>query len=505
MARKLRSQQLYAVSIDPSDQPIRLEGKAPFKKTVALWIPKRFLTVSGADLESFLADVNEKITQRGFILYDGQILTIPLGAPETLELVFEGDYPFDVPPRREWNAEHKKYFGLENPYQMAEESLDYTQSHVMTSVLAPYLFPDELIAAIIHGGKDEHYFYCPCHQADVVYTTRHRLVCMGCGAMHAAFRESVQFQAKQLLTADEWSDFFDEGGSRRDEELELSVVDFQDVESLDTFWTTDQWDEAKHRFIFFARSSPDVIEKAIRNTEADASAFLEAGFRPVATVPPPAYQVIDDSIDVDLVTNAAHTLREGVSSFLAARKSSNRLLDAIPALFRAIELLLKAKLQELDSRSLADEPNNPTVLKRLAAAGVTISPSERNTINRLRRLRNALQHGTAKFNHRTGLSTCREAIIFLNRFVHAEHGLWLGHAIPPDDWYEVLAIPELSSTADQVTGDMLIEIREQPGATISSCPRCNRDTLVRPYPGGGASCICCGHIPVRKSGDEGGD
>jgi hypothetical protein len=384
---------------------------------------------------------------------------------------------------------------------MAEESLDYTQAHIMTSVPAPYLFPDELIAANIHGGRDEYYFYCPCHHADVVYTTRHRLVCMGCGAMHAAFCESFAFQPKRLLTADEWADCFDDGGSRRDEELEISLVDFQDVESLDTFWTTDQWDEAKHRFIFFARSPPEVVEAAIRNTELDASAFLEAGFRPVETAPPPAYQLMDDSIDVDLLENAAHAMREGVSSFLAARQSSTALLSAIPALFRAIELLLKAKLQELDPRSLADEPNNPTVLKRLAASGIAISPSERDGINRLRRLRNALQHGTAKFNHRTGLSTCRAAIIFLDRFARAEHGLWLGNAIPPEEWYELLAIPELSSTADEVTEELLIEVRAQPSAEVSSCPRCNKTTLVRPYRGGGASCIYCGHIPVVKDGE----
>jgi hypothetical protein len=211
--------------------------------------------------------------------------------------------------------------------------------------------------------------------------------------------------------------------------------------------------------------------------------------------------LMDDSIDVDLLENAAHAMREGVSSFLAARQSSTALLSAIPALFRAIELLLKAKLQELDPRSLADEPNNPTVLKRLAASGIAISPSERDGINRLRRLRNALQHGTAKFNHRTGLSTCRAAIIFLDRFARAEHGLWLGNAIPPEEWYELLAIPELSSTADEVTEELLIEVRAQPSAEISSCPRCNKTTLVRPYSGGGASCIYCGHIPVVKDGD----
>jgi hypothetical protein len=292
MARKPRSQQLYAASLeDPSDEPFGAKD-TPFTKVVALWIPRKFLTPTGADLESFLADVNLKVTRRGYILYDGQILTVPLGAPETVELVLERDCSselppcrFNVPPCREWQPVHKEYFGLENPYQMAEESLEYTQSHIMTSVPAPYLFQDELVAAVIHGGKDEYYFSCPCHQADVVYTTRHRLVCMGCGAMHAAFRETVPFQPKRLLTADEWSDFFDEGGSRRDEELDLGVIDFQDVESLDTFWTTDQWDEAKHRFIFFARSPPEVIEEAIRNTELDASAFLEAGFEPVATAP----------------------------------------------------------------------------------------------------------------------------------------------------------------------------------------------------------------------------
>ena len=47
-------------------------------KVVALWIPRRFLTSSGCDLVAFIADVNQKITQRGYVLWNGQILTTPI-------------------------------------------------------------------------------------------------------------------------------------------------------------------------------------------------------------------------------------------------------------------------------------------------------------------------------------------------------------------------------------------------------------------------------------------
>jgi hypothetical protein len=201
--------------------------------------------------------------------------------------------------------------------------------------------------------------------------------------------------------------------------------------------------------------------------------------------------------------NALHSLREAVPSFLSARKNTDRLVSAIPQLFRAVELLLKARLQNLDVHALDDRPNNPTVLKRLAAKGVTIRKDESETINRLRRLRNDLQHGTAKFNHRTGLALSRRAIVFLDRFSRVELRLWMGDAIPPDNWGQLLEINEVASTARAVVATRLEEARKDPEATISSCGRCGEAAMVRPHQRTGASCLLCGHVSVYREDGQG--
>jgi hypothetical protein len=488
---------------EPPAQPLTPPGPTPFRKVIALWIPCRFLTSSGANLEAFLADVKEKLSRRrGFLLWDGQILTTPLKMSDSIDLIFEGDHKFDVPPYRPWEQAQRNYFGIENPYQMTEDDRDYTWSHVTAAVAEPYLFANERIAAVLHGQSDDYYFYCPCHCADVVYTTAHRFVCMGCGAMHMVLKKPLSFRAKRLLTAEQWAEYFDIDGSRREEEVNLSIVDFKEIESAETLWTTNQWEDAKHEFVFFARSSPEEIEEAIRGTERDASAFLEAGFTPVPTPPPPAHQVADDSVEVDLVENAGYALAEGVSSYLAAQNISARLVNAIPQLFRATELLLKAKLQTWDPHALQDHPDNPTVLKRLSTRGASLQPDELTCLQRLRRMRNNLQHGTAKFNHRTGLAICRKTIIFLDRFANTELGLWLGDVIPENDWCQLLKIPELGTRADLITEQCIEPMRHNPKTVISLCPRCQHDTLVRPEPKTGASCLRCGYIPVPKNEDD---
>jgi len=519
--------------------------RAEFTKLVALWIPRRFLHPSGINVSGFVSDLNEKILRRGFVLCDGQVLTTPIpdvpakgilrpevvrvlpatvrdpvvgvvqlggyalhkpiGIGEHSEVICErhgGNAAYDVPARRDWQAPQQDFFGLQNPYQMAEDSADYTWSHLVSRVVDPYVSPDERIAAIVHGERDRYYFYCPCHSANVVYTTRHRLVCMGCGATHIVLRQPLPVRPKRLLTPEEWIEYFDEDGGSGDEEIDMTIVDFQDVETAETIWATNQWDEAKHSFVFFARSSPEEIAKATRGTEADPSILREDGWKPVDTAPPPAYQVAQDSIDVDLLENAAHALREGVEHFVGARKKSERLVSAIPQLFRTVELLLKAKLQELEPLALDDHPNNPTVLKRLAARGVVLGKAEVDTVTRLRRLRNDLQHGAARFNHRQGLTISRGTVVLVDRFAHAELGLWIGDVISPDDWQEILGIEQVADTAKQVVEGRVAEIRAQPDAAVSSCPRCGRTAMVRPHQGTGASCIFCGHVPVQETPEE---
>ncbi|HYT78720.1 MAG TPA: hypothetical protein VEQ37_05615 [Actinomycetota bacterium] len=98
---------------------------------------------------------------------------------------------------------------------------------------------------------------------------------------------------------------------------------------------------------------------------------------------------------MDLEKNAEHAFADAVSEFLAAYVHPDRLVHALPQLFRAIELLLKARLAVLDPHGLDDQPNNPTLLNRLSARGVALSADEIMTVTHLRRLRNDLQHGEA--------------------------------------------------------------------------------------------------------------
>ena len=217
------------------------------------------MTVAGIDVDAFVADINEKVARRGLVLYDGQILTRSLDPGEPIDAVFESeslDHDYEIPERREWKAEQRAHFGLDDPYQMADEDDTFTWSSIMTCVVGPYLAPGELIAAVLHGELDNSYFTCTCHHSTVVYTTRHRFVCMSCGTTHVVLREPLALTPRQLLTGEEWDDFFGEKGSRHHEEVDLATVDFRDIENAATIWTTNQWDEASHQFIFFARSSP---------------------------------------------------------------------------------------------------------------------------------------------------------------------------------------------------------------------------------------------------------
>ena len=104
-------------------------------------------------------------------------------------------------------------------------------------------------------------------------------------------------------------------------------------------------------------------------------------------------------------------------------------------LFQCIELLLKVRLEASSPLGLRDQPNNPTVLTRLAAIGVPLSPDEASTVAQLRKLRNDLQHSSARFNHRAVLGLCCSALIAIDRFVVDELNTWAGDVIPSDEWH----------------------------------------------------------------------
>lgn len=478
----------------------RMRPSTRFTRSLAFWAPRRFVSESGIDVDGFLADLEDKIRSRGMVTFDRQIVTTFLDGAEVIESIFEPsepDLPFPAPERCEWGDIQRNYFQLHHPYQMAEEAGDFTYSHLIVTVAEPFLSPGELISGLVHGVTDRRYYECTCHEAAVVYTTRRRLVCMSCGFTHVVLSEPLSMQSRQLLTSDEWVAYFDPEGGQRDQEVDLAIVDFCEVENASFIWQTDRWDEASHELIFFARSSEKEIWEAIRGTEMDPTIFMEAGWTPEVSAPPPAFHISNSSIDVDSLQIAAFAFREGVNDFLSAYVHPRRLLSAVPELFRSVELVLKVRLGQLDAGAVKDRPNSQRILSRLQERGVMVMPGAVATIASLRRMRNDLQHNSATFNNRRAIRVCREAIVFLDRFTHMELGLWIGDAIAGGDWQQLLKIPEIAATAENVVNDRMESFRRSSDAEITTCPQCSHDTMVRPHPTTGAACRFCGHIPIH--------
>lgn len=488
-------------SFDVGNPRVSREGE-PFVKIVGFWAPRRWLSAETMDIEGLVAEIEETVRTRGFVTSDGQVLT-SLARVEPWNATFEArsiDTPLDVPARRIWGEEQQSFFGVKSPYQMADDPGPFTWSSISVVIADPYLTPGELIAGVVDGVKDGCEFTCPCHHSTVVYTTRHRLVCMMCGATHRVFSEPVLTTFRQTITAEDWRDLFDPDGQRRHESIDLVTVDVQEVEAAPVIWSTDQWDEALHLFILFARTPREEFLRRVRNTELDpdlGSMLVEDGWTPIADAPSPAFQLRDASLDFDLVSNAEHAFRDGVDDFLAANIEPGRLVGAVPALFRAVELLLKVRLELIDPHALDDQPNNPTVLERLRAGGISLPPTEITTMTELRRLRNRLQHGRAQFNQRVGLSLCRNTVAFIDRFADEELGIWTGDAaLPAAQWQQLLSIESLAARALRIATARVAPSRSDPLAHLMECPECENETLVRPRPNAGAICVYCGFVPI---------
>ena len=244
------------------------------------------------------------------------------------------------------------------------------------------------------------------------------------------------------------------------------------------------------------------IAEAIRGTEMDQTIFMEAGWTKVDTAPPPALQIMEGSVAVDLEENAGHAFREAVAAFVAAYIHPHQLVTALPQLFRATELLLKARLTMIDPHGLDDQPNNPTVLRRLQTSGVALTTDEIETIRRLRRLRNDLQHGESAFNHRAGLALCRRGVILIDRFAEEELALWTGDIVEGADWLALLEIDEIAARARRIVDRRVEPYRGDAKASLTTCPHCDRETMLRPHPSTGASCAYCGHVPVERDDEK---
>ena len=84
-----------------------------------LYVPSKFASGEQVELDPFLNDLNGLISTRGFVTFEGQLLTEALSPGTVLDVTwerFDPDSPLAVPPARPWGAEQQEYFGLERPY-----------------------------------------------------------------------------------------------------------------------------------------------------------------------------------------------------------------------------------------------------------------------------------------------------------------------------------------------------------------------------------------------------
>lgn len=396
--------------------------------------------------------------------------------------------------KMEWSDDQKTYFGFENPYQVSEELNDYSYDWALIDTHKPYLEPSERILALLHGVKDHRPFYCACHFAEVVYTSKHRFVCMSCGSLHLVLKNHLKKSYKQSLTESDWLDYFDSEGSKNTDGIELDLIDFLEIENEAKIWTTDFYDESAGEFIFWTRATEEEIEH-YKRTHGTAEDLIQAGWELDPMPPEPAYQIMVSTFSVDKFTNALTSLDEGVIAFQKSKKQIEFIKQGVLQLFHTIELILKAKLEKLNSNALKSKPDNPTIIKLLQKHGVSFSADEPQTIKELRQLRNAFQHAEAKFNYRSALKLMRNSIIFIDRFCVQELKIWIAEHISESAWQSILSIPDIQNNAVKISNEIIENVKTRDDCEISLCLRCETNTVVSHFNKPGI-CIYCRHIPT---------
>lgn len=326
----------------------------------------------------------------------------------------------------------------------------------------PYLGGDERVLALVEAERDRLYLDCPCHNTEVVYTSRQRLVCMGCGHLHCVLAEPLAHHFDEGLSNVQWDSAFDEDGEFVDDTSSIPVIDYREIEPLAKLWIADAWREAIWLIDFYATATPEEIANYERGLPS-AEDLIEAGFHQVATQPSAAAQLNEQGYGFDIAQNAAAALGGGAVAYSRSKTDPKSLREAVLQVFHATELVLKIRLEQVTPGALAKRPNNPSVMQQLKAIGIMIRPEEVEIVESLRALRNHLQHDCARYAYRNTRRLIRRAFVFLDRFSLDELKWWIGEVIEPAEWAILLEIDKIRRSAEAQAAIRLREAERSPG------------------------------------------
>lgn len=442
---------------------------------------RRELVEAKAPLADLVEDVNEKVRRHGgIILANRQFLRRPISMDWHVEAYLD-DYtssPFEQ-PEREWSDAQKRYFGdlwgLTDPYQYARERDQYDQFCIGALDPTPYLVPRETILALVETVADYWSVDCPCHVAQVVYTSRHRVICMGCGYLYCVLAEPIGRSFGPGIENEVWENAFDATGELVDDSIEIPILDYREVENAKLIWTTDVWDEVSWVINLYARGDEEEIEH-YRRGFPQVDDLIAAGWQHVPTPPSASAQLSHDGYAVDIGENSAAAFKIAASAFARSRTDPDALREAVLSAFQATELILKMRLEAIDPTALS--ANNPTVIERLVEANVAIDAQEQAAIAALRSLRNKLQHGAAAFGYRSTRRLLRATFAFLDRFTIAELDYWIGHVCDREGWSALLQLPSIQENADRISQDIAARALSDPVVEVAHCDACKRQSVI---------------------------
>jgi hypothetical protein len=469
---------------------------------------RRDLVEAGASTQTLLDDVNAKVVAHGgIILSNNQFLRRPIEMNWSIDTYLD-DYtsaPFEHPDI-EWGEAQRRYFGelwgLTDPYSYARDREAYNQFCVSARDPTPYLVPDEVIYAMIETVGERRAIDCPCHHTQVVYTSRHRLLCMGCGQLYRVLAEPLDHVFEHGITNDQWESAFDDDGELIDDEIHIPIVDYRTVEKAPYIWTTDARDEATWLIHFYAEGSEEEI-KRYEASQPKAEDFIAAGWVEIPSPPSVSAQLAGDGVDIDLWSNSEVAVKAAARAYAQSRTKPEALRDAVLNCFQAIELVLKMRLETIDPGEV--KGNNPTVLRRLIDHGVAINADEIATIDALRKLRNKLQHAGASFGYRDTRRLLRAAFTFLDRFTIDELDLWISHVCDLTGWRSLLHIAPIKANAEKISTHLIARVDSEPTINaVVTCEACGRERMVV-FDTGFRNCMYCHEEWHPKIEDDIGD